>query len=133
MSPPKSLCVNRGVIALLAIACALILRMAVPSGWMPATNAQGVVVLMPCPGAEPVKVAHSAHHSKSEKQGHESKAGQDCSFAPFHASVDVAVSEDLTPPSIRAGVAPVTPVGFSYLATGPPAPPPPATGPPALT
>jgi hypothetical protein len=125
--------VNRRVIALLAIACALALRVVVPSGWMPATNAQGVVVLVPCPGAEPVKMAHSRHHSKSEKQGHEGKAAQDCSFAPFQASVDVAEAADLLPSSIVVRVAPVKRVGFSYLATGPPAPPPPATGPPALT
>ena len=119
------------VLTAFAIACALVLRMAVPSGWMPAASAHGIV-LIPCPAASPEPMAHGSHHSDGKKQDHKN-SGSDCSFAPFQAGVDVASqatppTPDLTPEAIAPSAPPST-----YLATGPPAPPPPSTGPPSIT
>ena len=124
---------NRRVITLLAISFALVLRMAVPGGWMPVANAQGGIVLTPCPAAAPEPVDHGSHHSGATKSGHKGKNGADCSFAPFHAGLNVATKADLPQPRIKPASAAPAPISSTGPATGPPAPPPPARGPPALT
>jgi hypothetical protein len=114
------------ILALLA--AALFLRALVPAGWMPAP-AHGVFAIAPCPALDDGVARHSAtHHHGSHKAQHDGE----CAFAPLQAGF---TSSD-APPVILAAIAPAeTPLTHPAIAsfpTGPPAPPPPATGPPAI-
>jgi hypothetical protein len=111
------------------LACALFLRLWVPSGWMPAANA-GPFAIEPCASAAPMPMAHSdgAHHGSPHKHQHDG----DCAFAPHHSGLAQAAP---APTLLAPFLAPAPlPQHFAapLFATGPPAPPPPATGPPAL-
>jgi len=125
---------HRRLALILVLACALVMRMAVPSGWMPVANAHGSIELAPCPSAGPVKAEHTHHdhHSGSPKQDHKGKAAADCAFAPLHAGLDVWVD----PPASLLGLSNVELVPRSRSTanapTGPPSPPPPSTGPPLI-
>lgn len=115
---------------LLALACALFLRVLVPAGWMPAPSS-GAFAIEPCPAADAASMAMSADnygHKNSGKDQHSS----DCAFAPFHAGLAHA-----SEPASLASPALATAATYRadwppFLATGPPALPPPSTGPPAL-
>jgi hypothetical protein len=117
---------------LFAIACALFLRALVPAGWMPSAGGNAFAI-EPCPAAEPV-MQMAGHHAGSTKHvpSHKPDHGGDCAFSPIHAgfaSSDMPVP--LRPPLQLADL-PVSIATIPAFATGPPAPPPPATGPPAL-
>jgi hypothetical protein len=110
-------------------ACALFLRLWVPTGWMPAASG-GAFAIEPCAAAAPLPMAHmnAAHHGSS----HNGQHGGDCAFAPHHASVaQPAIAPPLLAP-MRAAAPLAKQFATHTFATGPPAPPPPATGPPAL-
>lgn len=113
---------------------ALALRIAVPSGWMPVLGADGAIVLAPCPAAAPVKPdGHEGHHaSPSDKDdpAHSDGNSGDCAFAPLAAGVDLW---DAPQPALwRVASEPQTRLRArtAFEPRGPPAPPPPATGPP---
>lgn len=107
-------------------ACALALRAWVPAGWMPAPGTLSLQI-MPCPAAGPAPMA--MHHGPS---GHEhSTTGGDC-FSPLLAGAALPG----TPPAV-VGPAPAEPPVQARLASvtavrGPPALPPPSTGPPLI-
>lgn len=119
--------------SLILLACALALRMLVPVGWMPAPSG-GAFALEPCPAAgEAPVISMAAHHHESHHQSH--KAGHDgeCAFSPLtvaFAGYDVPLA--LLPIQLDGAAAPGVAVA-PFFPTGPPAPPPPSTGPPALT
>lgn len=115
-----------GSLAALLALLALLTRLAVPAGWMPA--AEGMR-LMPCPAAGPVMAAspHRHHGSKHDrKQG----GDQSCPFAAFATAI--AAPADTPPPGLPA----TEPTAISVLCmiarvgAGLAAPPPPPTGPP---
>lgn len=114
-------------LSLLLLACALALRAWVPAGWMPAAN-NGAFAIELCPAAAPaMPMSHAGHHG-SHKDQHDG----DCSFAPHHSGVtEVASAAPLLAPMLAASA---LPEHFSAprFGTGPPSPPPPATGPPAI-
>jgi len=110
---------------LLALVAALFLRALVPTGWMPAATG-GPFAIQPCPAADLTAPAGHQHHKPNGQ--HES----DCAFSPLVAGfVPPAVVPAIEPP---AGAASGSFQHFLEAAfpTGPPAPPPPATGPPLL-
>ena len=116
-------------LSLTLLACALFLRVWVPAGWMPAASGGGLAIA-PCAAAGPMVMAEAdpTHHDPSHKAPHDG----DCAFAPHHAgAAQAAIIAPVVAPALAA--APV-PEHFAapLFATGPPAPPPPATGPPLL-
>jgi hypothetical protein len=122
---------QRQIFILLALACALVLRMAVPSGWMPVTDAEGSVVLAPCPAGGPLPMAHGSHDSAPGKQDRHGK-GRDCAFAPLQVGIALwDGAEPALPPVPAVPIAAPSPE-VSYHPAGPPSPPPPPTGPPTL-
>jgi hypothetical protein len=114
------------IIALLA--AALFLRALVPAGWMPAPG-RGVFVVEPCPSADAGASMLMTHGSSGHH--HDGNVGGDC-FASMLAGAGLP---DDTVQIAAPAAAPVvlsaafTPAG---LIRGPPALPPPSTGPPSI-
>ena len=113
------------ILALIAVA--LFLRALVPAGWMPVANA-GPFAIQPCPAADLAAPGSAHHHHNSSHSSHDGE----CAFSPLHAgfaSVDTA-------PLLAVAAAAATPLlastATASFPTGPPAPPPPATGPPLI-
>ncbi|HEV2595452.1 MAG TPA: hypothetical protein VGU01_09670 [Sphingomicrobium sp.] len=118
---------------LLALFFALSLRALVPVGWMPAQG-EGAFAIAPCPasdGASMAMVGHSmaAHHDAA----HKDHGGSDCSFSPYHSGFAAAAEVRLVPAPSPGTVIPRAFFAAPVSSTGPPALPPPATGPPSLT
>jgi len=118
---------------LLAVfACAMLLRIAIPAGWMPVAQADGWRLTI-CPGmtsGESVAAMPGMHHHKAPV-GHD-QGDRPCTFAGLGLAVALP---DLPPaPALLAAVAePASSApGVVALGRGLAAPPPPATGPPAL-
>lgn len=119
------------ILALLA--AALFLRALVPAGWMPAP-AHGVFAIEPCPSADPQPMVMEGHGARTGDHGgaHKDHLGGDACFSSLQigfAAVDQP-SIQLAPPVAGAPATDASPV--TLRATGPPAPPPPSTGPPAI-
>jgi hypothetical protein len=118
---------------LLALVCALLLRVLVPTGWMPAPSG-GAFAIEPCPAAEPAPMVMAAGSMAKHDHGaaHKDQHGGDCAFSPFHAGSPPP--QELAPLPSPVTVAALLPSfsAASPLKTGPPALPPPSTGPPAL-
>lgn len=111
-------------IALFAVALAL--RAWVPAGWMPTPGAHSFEI-MPCPAAAP---AHMDMRHGPAGRNH-SGSGGDC-FSPLLAGAALPDAPPVisAPPGDRAPtVAPLTLIADT---PGPPALPPPSTGPPPL-
>ena len=115
---------------MIALTCALFLRVWVPAGWMPASTG-GVFAIELCSGDAPAPMAmhgKASHHDGSHKAQHDG----DCAFSPLHAGLATATHAPVILGPSLAAVALRDHAPSAYLATGPPAPPPPATGPPAI-
>ncbi|WP_026359353.1 hypothetical protein [Sphingomonas sp. PR090111-T3T-6A] len=123
-------------IALALLACALTLRLLVPAGWMPVADAQGLHLVL-CSGSGPLEMP-SAHAMTGMKgmhhHGHHDPSMPDhpCAFA----GLGVALAEPLLPLlalPVRAVAVRLDHAGeMVAIGRGLAAPPPPATGPPAL-
>ena len=118
---------------LLAIVSALFLRALVPAGWMPAPN-RGAFAIEPCPAADSALDLHAAGHHGGGKHdpSHGPHHSGDCAFSPLQAGF---ASADATALIAALPVEPELAVNFiagAAFKTGPPALPPPATGPPAI-
>lgn len=117
------------MLTMVMLTLALFLRVWVPAGWMPSASG-GAFAIEPCAAVAPMKMAKSdaAHHGPSHKAQHDG----DCSFAPHHSGTTSAAPAPamLAPAAIAAPL--FRHVAATFFATGPPAPPPPSTGPPEL-
>ena len=124
--------VNRPPIAIiLALAVALSLRVLVPAGWMPAQN-QGLFAIEPCPSSGETMVMSGSSMEQRHGDWHKEQHNGDCSFSPLHAGFAQAwVSRPLLLARANASL-PLTTFEAAIFARGPPALPPPSTGPPAL-
>jgi hypothetical protein len=126
---------NYRMLALAVLACALALRMLVPQGWMPVSDAHGFRITM-CSGSGPMDMpmampGMAMHHDKA---GHDQQPMQDhpCTFAHLGLALAEPVLPTLTlPPLVRAEALASKPLAIA-IGRGLAAPPPPATGPPAL-
>jgi hypothetical protein len=112
---------------LFLLGAALFLRALVPVGWMPAPE-RGAFAIEPCPSADPTM------HMASGLSGHHhdhSSIGSDC-FASMMAGAGLPddaiqiVAPAAAPIVVSAAFTP------ARLIRGPPALPPPSTGPPAI-
>ena len=133
---------------------ALLLRVAVPAGWMPERTAAGVH-LTPCPAAGPTMLADAggqamamshahvaamdaampmAMHGAHGGPGHDHGTGHDqppCPFAAFGVAVAAPIPVPAPAPPLLAPAPATVPV-LVAVGRGLAAPPPPATGPPAI-
>lgn len=119
--------------ALWIVACALMLRIVVPAGWMPGTGADGAMRVTLCTGQGLVEAWVAGDGSLHDKapQKSEPKTDQPCSFTGLGAAlVNVPVFLPDAPIHIAAmpAIARATTVA---IGRGLAAPPPPAIGPPA--
>lgn len=122
---------------MLAVGCALMLRILIPAGWMPVADAHGLRIVL-CSGSGPVQdqADHSAqgHHSGAHHQKSDDKpmhSDQPCAFAGMALPWTGA---DLVALPVPLPLEPLaTPLASELVAIGRglAAPPPPATGPPA--
>lgn len=120
-------------VALFLVACALLLRIAVPAGWMPQAHAQGVTLAW-CSGmggtapAE-AKALLAKAIGKPEAPKHKPASDQPCAFAAAAYPISQANPAPLPVPAAGEPVA-VTPALLPFPGRGLVAPPPFATGPP---
>lgn len=136
------------------LASALLLRILVPAGWMPASD--GRFAIVPCSGSgelgapEPSPAAHAGHHgygTHDAHASHASHAGQDkpghhqhqqgqadhpCTFAGLgFAFAEPVLPAPPPPPALLMAARPLPALAVS-VGRGLAAPPPPSTGPPLL-
>jgi len=120
---------------LLALACALFLRALVPAGWMPAPSG-GAFAIEPCPATEPAPMVQMADHygamPSDHGSPHKDHHGGDACFSALLVGFAPVDQPALLPAAALAAAAPANASSFPFLATGPPALPPPSTGPPAV-
>jgi hypothetical protein len=109
------------------LAAALFLRALVPVGWMPVADS-GAFAIQPCPAADAAPGPPHHHHRGSPHAGHDG----DCAFAPLHTDFGSAGSARLVPLPPAEVDRPLQSAAIASIPTGPPALPPPATGPPAI-
>lgn len=115
--------------ALALIACALLLRIAVPGGWMPGEQgrwielctAQGSLTAF-------VDARGKLHHGDPADA---EKAKQHCAFAGLGGALDRPAAVE--PPTVAPAYAPLpTRIASASVGRGLAAPPPPSTGPPSI-
>lgn len=121
----------RFALGLCLVAAALLLRMAVPAGWMPAEGRFGLQL---CAGSLALPAAAPEHGGHHGGKHHEAPAKPDhpCAFAGLGAALLDADLLELATAALPdgSGVAILLPVA-SAVGRGLAAPPPPPTGPPA--
>jgi hypothetical protein len=113
---------------LMLLAAALFLRALVPAGWMPAPGG-GSFAIQPCPAADFAPPDRGAsHHHRSSHGDHSG----DCAFAPLHAGAAPLHQPPLIEAPAPTTAKPLDRILIAAFPTGPPAPPPPSTGPPSI-
>lgn len=121
------------LVVALVFACALLLRLAVPEGWMPVQNAAGWQLTM-CDGmATDAMPAMAMDHGHKAPDSDHRKS--DMGVCPF-AGLGMAMAAPFVPPMLApapflAVAAPLLP-GVVAIGRGLAAPPPPPTGPPSI-
>lgn len=122
---------------LAVLACALLLRLAVPAGWMPVADAHGLRLTL-CGGMGPIDgpAAPAMHMAGSghAMPGHDGHGGADhpCTFSALGAFLTgPALPPPLLLPS-RVSAPRFVQHGVVAVGRGLAAPPPPSTGPPLL-
>ena len=124
--------------ALFLVACALVLRLLVPAGWMPQANAAGIALAW-CDdsgtsrGKAPAEARALFAKAVGEKPAPEHKPAPDqpCAFAAA-AQALVAVDFAPLPPTPATHNEPLRPEPVTVPGRGLAAPPPRSTGPPIL-
>ncbi|MES2498523.1 MAG: hypothetical protein V4618_20590 [Pseudomonadota bacterium] len=121
----------RDRIALAFVAAALLMRLLVPAGWMPAAERGLAITLCTGAGAQQAWIDEKGNLHQGKQPG-EGQADHPCVFGGFAALLDVSPFGDAL-----AGIAPLAvalpPLALTAVAIGRglAAPPPPSTGPPA--
>lgn len=121
---------SRGRFALGLVMAALLLRLLVPAGWMPAANGGFFITLCNAAGQTSVWMDDAGQVHK-QKPAAEGKADQDCAFAPICAALDLPSVVAPILPLLAVSVLPVAIFQAVGIGRGLAAPPPPPTGPPA--
>lgn len=118
---------GRRQIAAWLVACALLMRMLVPAGWMPSTERGFAIMMCSSAGAAPVWVSLDEHAPKPQRHD------QPCTFAAFAVAIVVpADSGPLPLPALASTAVFALPIAGLAIGRGLAAPPPPPTGPPAI-
>ena len=129
MARLRHLSANQRRLMLVLFAWALLVRLLVPAGWMPAADASGGHLVL-CDGGMVAMPAHDAAHGKAPMH-HQGPSDHPCSFAGPVAAVDTPVAVVPLPPlTPRYTVAAERRAGA--IGRGLAAPPPPPTGPPVF-
>lgn len=120
--------------ALWIVACALMLRILVPAGWMPGTGADGALRITLCTGQGMVEAwvdGNGAIHDKAPQKS-EPRTDQPCSFAGLGAAALAEPAPMVLDAPRFAAATILLPIPASIaIGRGLAAPPPPAIGPPA--
>lgn len=119
----------RGRAALALVAFALLIRLLVPAGWMPAAEGGYAITLCTSQGLTTAWVDEQGRIHKGEP----GKAGVDhpCLFAGFAAALDAPLLAGALVAPLPAAILPPIAHVTVAIGRGLAAPPPPATGPPA--
>ena len=119
-------------IPLVLIACAMLLRVLIPAGWMPTTGADGMARISICTGmgAETAWIDHDGKIHKDAPTGSHHDP-QPCGFGVLGLGLDETPALILPLPAIAAAAALIARQSLS-VGHGLAAPPPPSTGPPSL-
>ncbi|HYZ48676.1 MAG TPA: DUF2946 family protein [Sphingomonas sp.] len=136
MSAFRRLPVQRHSVALL-LAFALLVKLLVPVGWMPAFDGRGVHLELcgsygPPPPAMAEAMADAAHRMSGDEHKHHGKASADQPCA--YAGLAFAMAEPVLPALAAPAIVTAAPLAFAAavaIGRGLAAPPPPATGPPS--
>lgn len=125
-------------LALAMIACALLVRVLIPQGWMPAQTADGWQITI-CTGTGPMQMEMPASMASAMKGMHHGSGDQDhnasdhpCAFSSLAMALDEPPLPVLDLPKMTVGAwltGLPTVIGVGH---GLAAPPPPATGPPSI-
>ena len=121
-------------IALAFIACALLLRILIPTGWMPATGVDGMIRISMCTGmgAQTAWIDRDGKiHKDAPSSGHHDP--QPCGFGVLAYGFDQPPAVILPLPALAPVVAVLMARQSLSIGHGLAAPPPPSTGPPSLT
>lgn len=133
-----------GAATLVLLGLALFLRVLVPSGWMPASDGSFTIMLCPADGPVPAPEAAMAHHGGehahamdqthgSPDQHDSAQIDPDCAFAPLGGALSAPPLLAQLDPATSPAAAPALPAYTTSIGRGLAAPPPPSTGPPALS
>ncbi len=118
-------------LALLLVAAALFMRAAIPGGWMPAADTDGLVRIVLCTGMGEAEAWLDADGNvRKDKPENAPKTDSPCTFAALAQSFAPAPVIAL-PVRFAAFVLPALRTATAAIGRGLSAPPPPATGPPA--
>lgn len=121
----------RGKAALALIALALLLRVLVPAGFMPAAGKGFAITLCTELGMTPAWVDEDGKVHKG-KTGPDGTADHPCVFAGFGAALDTpGIAAVVAAPAIAIAATLIAFAETVAIGRGLAAPPPPATGPPA--
>ncbi|MGL4312833.1 MAG: DUF2946 family protein [Sphingomonas sp.] len=125
---------SRPVIAAIIFACAMLARLAVPSGYMiGADAARGLPTIEICTGHGAATLANDTPTgSPTKNDPHQTGADHFCAFAGASVALDTAPLLAALPPVVLVAAMPVAITGLLIPGRGLAAPPPPKTGPPAL-
>lgn len=135
MASDMPLSLRRRLTWLALLVGALLAHALTPEGWMPAASAAGGIQFTLCPGAGPahvmVQTADGKMHHKPAGKG---RAGDHpCTFAGVGLGDATPPVPTVRTPERLDTLAPLIPAAGAIPGRGLAAPPPPATGPPALT
>lgn len=123
---------------LLLFACAMLVRVLIPTGWMPIADAQGFHIVL-CSGAGPMTPAANVsldhamagmHHDPSPEH-HSQGPEHPCAFAGVTAAIEAPTLAAPLPP-VRTRATPAPTRALITVGHGLAAPPPPQTGPPTF-
>jgi len=118
---------TRNRIALVLLGLALVLRVLVPTGWMPSERGGFAITICSGSGMESAWVdADGKLHKEAPAQG----GDQHCAFAGLGAPVVGSCLPPAIVPAKPAVAAPAVSQTLAAIGQGLAAPPPPATGPP---
>lgn len=120
-------------VALAILGVALLLRVMIPTGWMPAHGADGVTRITLCTGMGAVEAWVDADGTIHDKKPHEkSSADQPCAFSGLAMLGDIPpAATGLTAATLADPADPLFPASVT-IGRGLAAPPPPSTGPPVF-
>lgn len=127
----RTLVMRQRALAALVLAAALLLRAAVPAGYMfaPAQDGRTLAVTV-CTGSAPQQIELALPGKGSTQREHEAKDGP-CAFAGLGTLAANADAPALALPPEPSQAAPLPPLAVA-IGRGLAAPPPPQTGPPSL-
>ena len=121
-------------VALALIACAVLVRVLIPAGWMPTTGADGTIRIAICTGmgAQTAWIDRDGKlHREAPSNGHHDP--QPCGFGALTLGLDQTPALAIPMPFAAVGVVEMAARQTVSVGHGLAAPPPPSTGPPSLT